>query len=177
MDFPIYDHSDLVRQGAILGFHDEYRWLSNFWFAKVEAYGIEFPTVEHAYVASKIDPNESDLFGASAEEKMRGIAALDTPGKAKRAGRKLKLREDWEQVKEGIMLELSRQKFSHPELAKKLVATDNRPLFELNFHGDRIWGVVEAEPGKLEGFNLLGQALMRVRSGLIFDMGSKAGLV
>lgn len=36
-------------------FQGEYRWLSNFWPARVVLDGVEYPTVENAYQASKAD--------------------------------------------------------------------------------------------------------------------------
>lgn len=38
---------------SITSFKDKYRWLSNFWPAQIEFEGIKYPSVEHAYVASK----------------------------------------------------------------------------------------------------------------------------
>lgn len=50
-----------------------------------------------------------------------------------RMNRKVLLRRDWEDVKDGIMEEAIRAKFTqNPELAKKLVATGDVLLMESN---------------------------------------------
>src|SRR5437867_11486421 len=91
----------------IESFEDEYRFLSNFWPATVEFEGLTYPTVEHAYQSAKtLDMNER-----------KRIAGLATPAEAKRAGRQLALRGDWEQVKCDVMERCVRYKFTHhPEL-------------------------------------------------------------
>src|SRR3954454_2152936 len=77
----------------IAQFQGEFRYLSNFWPATVEFEGITYPTVEHAYQSAKtLDVNER-----------KRIAAMKTPEEAKRAGRALKQREDWEKVKFDVM--------------------------------------------------------------------------
>lgn len=50
-------------------------------------------------------------------EDRQKIAAARTPGMAKRAGRAIDLRPDWEKVKDKIMWEAIRLKFSEPTLA------------------------------------------------------------
>jgi hypothetical protein len=89
------------------------------------------------------------------------------PGEAKRIGRRLKLRADWEEVKDDVMYRVVKKKFeSHPDIADKLMATGDAELMEGNYWGDRYWGV-DSKTGK--GKNMLGQILMRVRSELRGD--------
>src|SRR5262245_29936602 len=104
-------------------FQNEYRFLSNFWPATVEFEGITYPTVEHAYQSAKtLDMNER-----------RRIAACATPAEAKREGRKLKLRDDWEKMKFDVMETCVRYKFAHhADLRDKLLATGNAILEEGN---------------------------------------------
>jgi len=129
-------------------FQGEYRWLSNFWPAAVMLDGMSFPTVEHAYQAAKcIDPVER-----------RRISELPTPGQAKRAGREIQLGDYWERRKEGVMLDLLRQKFTHKDLREKLLATVLADLIEGNTWGDTYWGVCRGR-----GENRLGKLLMQVR--------------
>jgi ribA/ribD-fused uncharacterized protein len=137
---------------AIDRFAEEYHFLSNFYYAAITYGGISFDTIEHAFQAQKSkDPAEQ-----------REIAAAGSPMAAKRMGRKVKLRRDWESVKVGIMRDLVRLKFtSHPELAKQLLATGNSPLIEGNSWNDNFWGVC-SEGGK----NWLGRILMEVRDEL-----------
>lgn len=92
----------------------------------------------------------------------RRIAALATPAEAKAAGRALKYRADWEQVKFDVMEQCVRYKFTHhPELAAELLATGNAYLEEGNTWNDQIWGVYQGK-----GDNRLGKLLMKVRGEL-----------
>lgn len=133
-------------------FQGEYRFLSNFWPAACEFEGVRYPSSEHAYQAAKtLD---------SAER--RRIAALPTPSEAKRAGRALALRPDWETAKFDVMRACVRSKFAlNPDLAAKLLDTGDALLEEGNDWGDRTWGVVDGV-----GENRLGKILMDVRAEL-----------
>ena len=87
------------------------------------------------------------------------ISALETPGKAKRYGRKVKLRSDWEDVKISVMKQIVEIKFSDPELMDKLIDTHPKQLIEGNNWNDRFWGVCNGT-----GKNNLGKILMEVRN-------------
>lgn len=127
-------------------------YLSNFYRATVVHDRIAFPTVEHAYQASKT---------LDEQERYR-IAALPTPGQAKAAGRRLKLRSDWEEVKLDLMFDLLCQKFApDSDLGRKLVATGDEELVEWNIWHDNFWGIDIRTPEK--GQNWLGKLLMRRR--------------
>lgn len=182
MDFSMktLERGPLEAQNAILGFDGPTRFLSNFASSPVVMFGITFPTVEHAFAAAKLDPNGGVFTRAEVMAEMRRIATLPSPGEAKRAGRRRSwdgsqpdavatgperpfLRPDWDSVKEELILELIRRKFTHPVLRAKLLATGDALLFELNTWGDRIWGVTEKD-GVLSGRNMLGEMLMAVRA-------------
>lgn len=113
--------------------------------------GVEFPTVEHAYQAAK---SEHPLVRES-------FLQCATPGEAKREGRKVTVRRDWEQIKVSVMRNLLIQKFSDPELKQKLLDTAPNELIEGNWWGDKFWGVCRGE-----GKNVLGKLLMSIRDGL-----------
>lgn len=153
----------------IYGFQDEHRWLSNFWDAEIVYEGITYPTVEHYYVAmkSKVDDTVSvqDEEGNFSEVSIREvIAKLPTAGKAKRYGRDIViLRDDWDEVKVDVMREGINQKFNHPHLKEKLLATGNIDIIEANTWGDVYWGV-DAKTG--EGKNTLGELIMEKRNEL-----------
>lgn len=136
----------------IRGFFGNYRWLSNFWPATVLVHGISFPTVEHAYVYSKVELSEDEL-----EEMLLG-----TPGQAKAIGRMKPLRPDFDSVKVEIMLGLLRKKFSdtNADLKQRLIDTGDAELVEVNNWHDTFWGV------NLQGVGLnnLGKSLMAVRT-------------
>jgi ribA/ribD-fused uncharacterized protein len=134
----------------IEGFSAEYSFLSNFHPCEIEAWGLKFPSVEHAYQAAKVENLED-----------RVQFQTGTPGQAKRLGQTVPLRSQWNYQKVGIMLELLRLKFSIPELREKLLATGDAYLEETNGWGDTYWGVHRGE-----GQNHLGQLLMQVRDEL-----------
>ena len=133
-------------------FSGEYRWLSNFWPVGVVKDGIAFPSVEHAFQAMKT----TDLV-----DRVR-IAACSTPGKAKRLGRTVDLRPDWEEIKLVVMKECLDIKFYNRTLRDRLVATGNEELVEGNGWNDTFWGVCRGV-----GENHLGRLLMEVRRELI----------
>ena len=84
------------------------------------------------------------------------------PPAAKKEGRRVDLRDDWEDVKMGVMYDVCYAKFAYnPELKKKLLKTGDKHLEEANHHGDRIWGTVDGE-----GENNLGKILMQIRKDL-----------
>lgn len=137
-------------------FQGDYRWLSNFEPVDVVFEAEIYPSVEHAYVAAKtVDRNLR-----------KTIAVLSSPGAAKRAGRSLKLRPDWEMVKLVVMEDLIRQKFLHVRLRKLLMSTVGMTLIEGNTWGDQFWGMTwqdGAIPGWV-GENHLGKIIEKVRA-------------
>lgn len=135
----------------ITSFQGEWRFLSNFWPCEVTLDGMDFPSVEHAYMAAK-----------TTDMNLRSIVQmLPDAAQAKRWGRTIKLRADWDQVKLQIMTDLVRQKFSTSPLKDKLLATGDAELIEGNTWNDRFWGVCNGR-----GLNHLGRILMDVRAGL-----------
>lgn len=134
---------------AITDFRGEYRWLSNFHLVDVTYEDEVYPSTEHAYQAAK----------TFLPAERRAIREAKTCGDAKRLGRKVSMRPDWDEVKIDIMRDLLRQKFSKQELRAKLLETGAQHLVEGNTWGDRFWGVCDGE-----GENHLGRLLMDVRS-------------
>lgn len=137
---------------AITVFTGEYRFLSNFYQCPVHYLKRTWPSAEHAYQAAKsLRPEDHErIFHAS------------TPGEAKRLGRQVALRPDWESRKLGIMAAIVERKFSeNPDLRARLLETGDRELVEGNTWGDRFWGVYRGE-----GRNELGKILMEVRTQL-----------
>jgi ribA/ribD-fused uncharacterized protein len=136
-------------------FSGEFQFLSNFYHAPVNLDGDTYPTVEHAYQAAKTLDNYIRL----------QIRDCETPGQAKRAGRKVKMRPDWNMVRLSVMADLLRQKFEDPALAKLLLDTHPHPLVEGNTWGDVFWGVCNGK-----GQNHMGKLLMEIRRPLVFKM-------
>jgi ribA/ribD-fused uncharacterized protein len=134
-------------------FKNEYDFLSNFYEHQFEFEGRVFKTVEHAFQAYKT------MDDVEFEE----IMAADTPGRAKKLGRKCLMRRDWDDVKIDIMRKLVMAKFSScPGLAKRLKDTAPCELIEGNTWDDTFWGVCNGV-----GENHLGRILMWVRSELM----------
>lgn len=161
---------ETITAKPIMGFRGEYRFLSNFFEAPVLYQGIWFPTVEHAYQSAKVVPG---LVHEGLNKSYATVfAGLCSPGAAKAAGKNLPknlIRSDWDEVKVDIMRELLRHKFnrfrSDTQVAYLLEQTYPCPIFELNTWGDKFWGVVLDEHGRLNGENNLGKLLMHIREG------------
>jgi ribA/ribD-fused uncharacterized protein len=129
-------------------FQGEHRFLSNFPDAEVMWGGMKFPRVENAYQAAKCRDKE-DM------KKFLTISA----GEAKRLGRTIPIRPDWEEMKLRVMEMLVSEKFHNiPEYREKLLATGDEELVEGNAWGDTFWGVCKGV-----GENHLGKILMKIR--------------
>ena len=145
----------------IIEFEDEYAFLSNFYPSPFTHDGITYPTNEHFFQAMKtLDIGER-----------KAIAAADTPGKAKRMGRSVELRSDWEKVKLYFMELGLRLKFlQHPDLAQKLIETGDEELIEGNWWCDQTWGSCSCPKHvRTPGRNLLGLLLMELRKELQYN--------
>lgn len=136
-------------------FKKDYAFLSNFSYCTIKYNGFTFPTLEHAYQAAKATNKE--------EQKQFTLATLK-PGEAKSLGRAISVRDDWNEVKLGIMYELVKQKFSNPRLKQKLLDTGEIFLEEGNYWHDNYWGNCYCNDCQSKkGENKLGRILMLVR--------------
>lgn len=144
----------MKKLNKIDNFDGEFAFLSNFYPSPIVD-GIEFPTVEHYFQAHKtIRYND-----------FKKIAAAGSPGLAKRLGRSIDLRADWEEVKLPTMKNALRLKFADPTLRAKLIATGDAELIEGNLWHDNTWGDCRcARCLDIPGQNQLGKLLMEVRS-------------
>ncbi|TLG08720.1 DUF1768 domain-containing protein [Nocardia cyriacigeorgica] len=143
--------ADLV----IDAFEGQYRFLSNFSPDPAIYHGTWFPSAEHAFQATKTTDTAW----------VRRIASAATADEAKRLGRHAPLREDWEQIKHQVMVDIVRGKFSPgSDPATRLTATGDALLVEGNTWGDDYWGRSRRRGAStLVGRNMLGRTLMRVR--------------
>lgn len=145
------------KNNAIYFYHSDQPWgeLSNFSRHAVYLNGRIWPTVEHFYQAQKFE-------GTQQEEEIRRCA---TPILAKKRAYEFTPRisqEDWDAIKESIMLKGLRAKFGqHPDLKDKLLASGDRRLVE-HTEQDHYWG----DAGDDSGQNRLGYLLMQVRNEL-----------
>ena len=135
-------------------FHGEYAFLSNYYDSPIFYDGILYPSVEHAFQAAKTTVFIQRII----------IANKKTPGQAKRAGRKVTLRDNWDDIKLYIMKELIILKFTNPKLKSALLNTKDAELIERNTWNDTYWGICNGI-GEIH----LGKILMEVREMLRGD--------
>lgn len=135
----------------INSFRGEYYFLSNFYNAPIAYKGILYQNSEAAFQAQKcLNDNEKLMFSTL------------SPYDAKRLGRNVALRSDWESIKFSVMQEIVDAKFDqNPDIANKLIMTNNEYLEEGNNWGDKIWGTINGI-----GANNLGKILMQTRERL-----------
>jgi len=146
-----------MKNKAIINFYlptDIYGCFSNFSRHHIYLKDKVWKTSEHYFQAQK-------FAGTEFEEKVR---LAPTPKEAANLGRnrKFPLRKDWEEVKDEIMREALKAKFTqHKDLKKILLETDDALLIE-HTHKDFYWG----DGGNGSGKNMLGKLLMEVREEL-----------
>lgn len=138
-------------------FAGEHRFLSNFYKSPITFEGDTYPTVEHAFQAAKT---------SDAEERAT-IRANANPVIAKRKGRRVTLRADWETVKQDIMRDLLRTKYANEDLRERLLQTGEEELVEGNRWHDKYWGRCLCAKCDNAGQNVLGELLMQVRRELM----------
>lgn len=148
----------------IHGFDNKYSFLSNFYACQVEYEGITYPTSEHAFQAAKsLDPDIR-----------KWIAAASTPGQAKRRGRSIELRPDWEKIKDQVMFDIVREKFKNEDMRVRLLMTIGEGydgFCEDNYWHDNYWGNCNCERCKnIEGKNMLGKILMDVANEVVEEI-------
>jgi ribA/ribD-fused uncharacterized protein len=139
-------------------FDGDWHFLTNFSASPIVWEGREWPTVEHLFQAHKsLDDEEREL-----------IRTAHTPAEAKRLGRRVTKRSDWEEVRQDVMLQCLRAKFSqNSDLAQRLLDTRDALLVEGNTWHDNTWGDCRCKRcAAIEGDNLLGKALMQIRNEL-----------
>ena len=144
------------KDNTILCFQGDYYFLSNFHRAKFSwDFWPCWVTAEAAFQSAKC---------LIEEERCKFADISLSPNEAKRMGRQVQLRSDWEQVKDGIMEEIVHEKFFQiKSLARKLMATGDAELVEGNTWGDTYWGI---DLHTMQGQNKLGKILMKIRDEL-----------
>ena len=137
----------------LFGFRDDYYFLSNFYPCQVNYNGKLYQSTEAAFQAQK-------SLDEAIQWKFTGLSARD----ARTVGKKIELRPDWEEVKDGIMEEILCVKFSNPVLREKLLETEGMYLEETNGWHDNYWGNCTCDNCKhIPGKNTLGKILMCIR--------------
>jgi ribA/ribD-fused uncharacterized protein len=150
-------------QPRVINFYStagEYGCFSNFSKHAVHLKGERWPTTEHYFQAQK-------FAGTEHEGEVRKCKTAREAANLGRS-RKLPLRRDWEGVKDAVMREALRAKFTqHEELKEVLLGTGDAKLVE-HTANDSYWG----DGGDGSGKNRLGQLLMQLRAELRAASGS-----
>jgi homotetrameric cytidine deaminase len=154
---------------AIDSFRGVFEFLSNFYEHPIVVDGITYPTSEHAFQAMKVREEQSVY--------RYNIQNAPTPAAAKARGKKVPLREDWQEARFREMERVLRVKFSDPELRRKLLETGDRPLIEGNTWRDTTWGCIRDKDGAWKGRNELGRLLMCLREEFRHGEGAEADRV
>ena len=128
-------------------FRNEYYFLSNMFPCKIKLGKYTFNCAEAAFQAAKCPARVAEFIGLNGYE-------------AKKLGRKVQLRDDWNEVKLNFMERIVRAKFEqNQELSYKLSRISvHTPIVEDNNWGDTFWGVCNDK-----GENHLGKILMEIR--------------
>ena len=129
-----------------------YQFLSNMHLCRVHMYGVWYNSVENAYQASKCaDPADRVQFQNL------------NPYAAKKLGKSVNIRPDFNGLRLVFMEELLRRKFSdlNPVLKQKLIDTGDIELVEVNNWNDFFYGECRGI-----GDNHLGKLLMKIRQEL-----------
>ena len=139
-------------------FTKENYFLSNMFPCKIIYEGITYQSSEALFQALKLENvKEREQFS-----KLNGY-------EAKQLGRKIKLRNNWNDYRiEAMKIALYNKFTQNIELAKRLVGTNDLLLEEGNSHGDVFWGTVKGV-----GQNNLGKLLMLLRETLKEQYGAK----
>jgi ribA/ribD-fused uncharacterized protein len=131
-------------------FRDQHRFLSNFYPCHVEFFNAVFPSVEHAYQAAKVEP----------EDRGRFTDPKVSPAEAKKWGNECPLPPRWDDRRLFVMHDIVQAKFLYNEnLRHRLLMTGDEELVEGNVWGDKFWGRVGGY-----GENWLGRILMSIRT-------------
>jgi hypothetical protein len=134
--------------------HDVYGDFSNFAPYPIKLKGKQWLTSEHYFQAQK-------FAGTDYEETIR---KAPNPMKAAELGRtrKVKIRRDWDSIKDNVMYDAVKAKFSqHEDLQLLLLSTGEAILIE-HTENDDYWG----DGGDGSGLNTLGKILMKIRKQL-----------
>ena len=153
------------------GVNHEFGWLSNFYKSDfVDSDNNKYNCNEKYFMAHKCL-----TFAPENKLILDQIMAQTDPLRIKNFGRKIPNfnEEIWTTVKYNIMVDGLRLKFSQNEnLKNKLMLTKDKMLYEASPY-DSIWGIgltgykaMNLQPNSYRGQNLLGLALMEVRSEL-----------
>jgi ribA/ribD-fused uncharacterized protein len=137
-------------------------WMKNDYPVEITVAGIKYPSVEHAYQASKFT-----------DEDLKIIISNESIKSAMRIGRSNEITTpSWEDNRIIIMSSLLRQKFSillNIVLAERLAATGNTEIQGVGLN--EFWGLIDESLDDFVGENNLGKILMEIRGEIQFSLG------
>lgn len=138
-------------------FRNEYAFLSNMHECVFPWQGLNYLALENAYQAMKC---------ISDADKIQFTQI--SPPEAKKLGRKIAMRPDFDGFKYQLMRNLLDVKFDkklNPELYRKLLDTQPQSLVEGNWWHDNYWGYCKCDKCKNKlHYNYLGELLQRKRN-------------
>jgi ribA/ribD-fused uncharacterized protein len=143
--------------------------LSQWWASSFEIEGVVYPTAEHFMMGEK-----ARIFGDIETRKL--ILSTTNPEEVKKLGRKVKGFDEttWTLNRSDIVLQANMAKFSQNDSLRKYLMTTGEKILVEASPFDLIWGIGFTEndpratkPEQWKGLNLLGFALMHVRSKFI----------
>lgn len=140
---------------------DEYAFLSNFTEVTIKLDGIQYKSVEHAFMSCKNDSVEWKEFCKNEPD----------PGIVKTKSREVQLIDNWDTLKIDVMRKCIDLKFNQEPFKSKLIETGTKYIQEGNWWNDKFWGV-DLKSTPPEGKNMLGLLLMEKRHQLISEQNN-----
>ena len=128
-------------------FRGDYYFLSNFYPVSIKVEDNTYSSVEAAYQAMKCKTKDQ-------RKQFVGLSAVQ----AKRLGKQIPLRDNWDKEKFRVMKHLLEIKFSNKNLKKRLKETGDAFITHENYWKDTYWGVYKGK-----GKDILGKLLMQIR--------------
>ena len=139
-------------------FRKKYHYLAIDYPVKIQFGNLIFPSLEHAFIASKLEVIKH----------RQHILSLDSIEEVRQFGQSIGIRPNWEKDKKQIMTTLQWQKFARNiHLSKRLVCIRGDKIYFDNDQHDNYWGRCHCpECKKIKGKNHLGKILTRVRDNI-----------
>lgn len=134
----------------------EHSFLSNFELVSINYCGINYPSVEHAFMSAKSDDPQWKAYCSNTNI---------SPADVKREGKTIQFIHNWKNIKLTVMENCLRSKFHIEPYKTLLIETGNQNIQEGNWWGDKYWGVDLKQDPNI-GENHLGRLLMVVREEL-----------
>lgn len=143
----------LIANKPITDFNGEFGFLNMSYRHPVEYDAVAYPSLLHAFIASKFGPPE-------ARAEIREF--VGSPYQLRVFAKKFEPRVMWKWKRLTIMHKLLQRFYQDPLMAQKMLATGERPIVFVNNAKDSYWGQYKGE-----GTNHYGRLQTRVRDELI----------